>query len=166
MDQYILTTILKNTYSQSQLKHRLNILKSNLLKTFFSGLQGGSEPESLSLSKEDLSWLKSLPSDFYQKFNKDNVYQIFAGLEGQINKVAVLTIYLTFEPDEVSLMQIGDYARKTFANPTLLLDIKYDPRLIAGAALTWKGVYKDYSLKARINERKLVILDSFKKFLR
>lgn len=159
MDQDILTTILKDTYSQSQLKHRLNILKSNLLKTFFSGPQGGSEPE-------DLNWLKSLPSDFYHKFNKDNVYQIFSGLDGQINTVTVLTIYLTFEPDEASLTQIGDYARKTFANPTLLLDIKYDPRLIAGAALTWKGVYKDYSLKARINERNLVILDSFKKFLR
>lgn len=155
----ILTTILKDTYTLTQLKHRLNILKFYLLNSFF----GGQAQESW--SPPDLNWLKSLPTPIYQQFNKDNVYQIFTDLESKINQFQPLIIYLTFEPDDAAMAQIGAFARKTFKD-LLLLDTKFDPNLIAGAALVWKGVYKDYSLRAKIEESKLEMLDSFKKFLR
>lgn len=156
----ILASILNDTYSLTQLKVRLNILKSYLLKAFFGSLE-----ESSPLAREDLNWLNSLPEKFYQQFNKDNVYAIFKDLEAAISKFTPLTIFLTFEPDEISLAQIGKYARKTFNSP-LLLDIKLDLSLIAGCSLVWKGIQKDYSLRAKIEERKIEILDSFKKFLR
>lgn len=154
-----LSTILKNTYSLSQLRHRLNVFKSQLLQDFFG--EDRIEPQAA-----DLAWLKSLPLDFIRSFNKDNVYQIFEDLDKEIKSVQTLIIYLTFEPDETSLAQIGDYARKTFNNSELILEIRYDPNLIAGAALSWNGLYRDYSLRAKIEERKLEILESFKKFLR
>lgn len=160
MDQEILNTILKDTYTLTQFKHRLHILKANLLKTFF-----GSEEESLPLSPEDLSWLKSLPDSFYQKFNKDNVYRIFSDLEQEAIKLSILTIYFAFEPDEPTINRIGLFARKTFTSP-LLLDIKLDLNLIAGTALSWKGILRDYSLRAKIKERKGEILENFKRFLR
>lgn len=156
----ILNTILTNTYSLIQLKHRLNILKSYLLKAFFGNLQ--TSP----ILKEDLDWLNSLPEQFYQQFNKDNVYTIFENLEQLISNLNPLTIYLTFEPDDITLTQIAAYARKTFDDHTLLLDIKFDPKLIAGCSLVWKGVLKDYSLKVRIEEKKMEILANFKKYLR
>lgn len=156
----ILNTLLTNTYSLIQLKHRLNILKSYLLKTFFGNLQ--TSP----ILKEDLDWLNSLPEQFYQQFNKDNVYTIFENLEKLVLNLNPLTIYLTFEPDDITLAQIAAYARKTFDNSNLLLDIKFDPKLIAGCSLVWKGVLKDYSLKVRIEEKKEEILTNFKQFLR
>ncbi|MDP3733366.1 MAG: hypothetical protein Q8Q91_02375 [Candidatus Daviesbacteria bacterium] len=156
----LLNTILKDTFSTNLLKHRLRILKTNLLKTFF-----GSQTEELFLSAEDMNWLKSIPLPLYQQFNKDNVYQIFSNLETEISKLKILTIYLTFEPDEITLGQIGAFARKTF-DPALLLDIKLNPNLIAGTAFVWKGIYKDYSLHAKIEEKKPEILEGFKKFLR
>ena len=156
----LLNTILKDTFSVNLLKHRLRILKSNLLKTFF-----GSNQEELSLCAEDINWLKSIPLPLYQQFDKDNVYQIFSNLEMEISKLKVLTIYLTFEPDEITLSEIGAFARKTF-DPTLLLDIKLNPNLIAGTAFAWKGIYKDYSLHAKIEEKKPEILEGFKRFLR
>lgn len=156
----ILNTILKDTYTLTQLKHRLNILKSYLLNSFFSS---GTQNEAL--SSPDLNWLKSLPPTFYQQFTKDNVYKIFADLESKINQFQPLIIYLTFEPDDAAISQIGAFARKTFKD-LLLLDTKFDPNLIAGAALVWKGIYKDYSLRAKIEERKTEMLESFKKFLR
>ena len=82
----------------------------------------------------------------------------------KIESLRVLTLYLTFDPDEEALSQIGGYVRTNFPN-IQLLDIKFDPNLIAGAALSSGGVYKDYSLRTKINERKAVILDNFKKFL-
>ncbi len=158
MDQKLLDTILKNTYTLSQLKHRLSLLKNHLLQTLFGSKE-------LILTEYDSAWLKSLPSEFFQNFDKNNVYKIFDDLEKQITKLKALTIYLTFEPDEEILSQIGLYTRKVFER-VILLDIKYDPRLIAGASLVWNGLYRDYSLRARIEERKMLISESFKKFLR
>lgn len=155
----ILTTIFKNTYSLNQLKHRVSVLKQHLLHKFFGG-------EVKTLSENDAAWLKSVSEEFMKQLNKDNVYQIFEYLEKQIVSIKPLIIYLTFEPDDQSLAEIGEMVRKTFNNQALVLDIKYDPRLIAGAALSWNGLYRDYSLKARIEERKMVILESFKKYLR
>ncbi len=159
MDQ-TLNIILRDTYSLTQLKHRLNVLKSYLLKALF-----GNQEILAPLSKEDLTWLKSLPETFYQQFNKDNVYTAFANLHMQISKLTTLTIYLAFEPDEAALTQIGSYARKSFGT-TLLLDTRFDPRLTAGCALSFKGIYKDYSLRSKIEEKKAEILEGFKRYLR
>lgn len=153
-----LKIILKDTYSLSQLNHRVRILKSSLLKAFFGG-------ENLSYSLTDLNWLKSLPNSFYQKFNKENVYQIFTDLEKQISNLKTLIIYLTFEPDETTLAQVGTHVRNSFGL-TLLLDIKLDPNLIAGAALSWNGVYKDYSLRSQLQAKKEELFAEFKKYLR
>lgn len=159
MSNQILNTILNDTYSLTALKHKLNVLKSYLLQNLF-----GAQAPKLDEEAKDLVWLKSLPPPFFQQFNKDNVYNIFFDMEKQINSLKVLTIYLTFEPDEQTLSQIGVHVRQTF-NQLLLLDIKYDPRLIAGAALVWNGVYKDYSLRQTLAQKKAMILESFKKFL-
>lgn len=160
MDQEILTTILKNTFSLTQFNSRVKLLKSNLLKIFFGGNGDGNLPAM------QAEWLKSLPESFYQKFNKDNVYNIFSALEKMGAKLPILTIYLTFEPDDVTLSQLGLFSRKTFGFLTLLLDIKIDPKLAAGCALVWKGVYRDYSLHAKIEEKRNEISQEFKKFLR
>jgi len=160
MDQDTLNTILKDTFTLAHFKHRLHILKANLLKTFF-----GSEGENLPLSPQDLSWLKSLPLLFYEKFTRENVYKIFSDLEQESNKLAILTIYLTFEPDDATINRIGLFSRKTFSS-SMLLDIKLDLSLIAGTALSWKGILRDYSLRVKIKERKGEILENFKRFLR
>lgn len=157
----LLSILLEATYSLTSLKHRLRILKSNLLKTFFGG-----EDQALSLTPQDLNWLRSLPDSFYRKFTKDNIYQILDDMEKEIPNLPTLTMYLTFEPDEATLVQIGSVARRNFNSPSLILDVKLNLDLIAGAALVWKGVYKDYSLRAKIETRKLEIFEGFRKFLR
>lgn len=156
----ILNTILQNTYSLSQLKHRLSTLKAFLQQHFF----GGVKPQDF-MPDIDTNWISSLPPGFLQNFNKDNINVIFADLQNQVTKLAILTIYLTFDPDTQSIQQIGEFARKTFSK-LIILDIKYDPALIAGTSLVWKGIYKDYSLRSKIEARKVEILESFKKFLR
>lgn len=160
MNPDLLSTILMSTYSLTQLRHRVRILKLNLIKTFF-----GSSAENLALSPSDLNWLKSLPADFYQRFTKDSVYQIFADLEEKSKHLPILTMYLAFEPDEATLNQIGLFVRKAFGL-VLLLDVRLDPSLIAGTALAWKGVYRDYSLRTKIDSKKSEILQGLHKFLR
>ena len=157
----VLETILKDTYTVNKLKLRLRILKSYFLKALFGG-----EAEKEALDQSELNWLNSVPPFFYQKFNKDNVYALFKQAEDKINQLLPVVVYLPFEANDQSIAQIGQFARITFNNTSLLLDIKHDPGLIAGCALVWNGVYRDYSLRAKIEERKAAILQSFKKFLR
>src|SRR5574337_127534 len=155
----ILPIIISNTFTLYQLKHRLRVLKAYLLKAFFGG-QNTQNPDA-----HDLAWLSSLPQDFYKNFNKENVYQLLDELEKGIEKLTVLTVYLPIETTDNVSLQIGSYARKTFQNPNLLLDTKLDPTLIGGPAFSWKGVYKDYSVRAGIEAKKEEILQNFKKFL-
>lgn len=77
----------------------------------------------------------------------------------------VLLIYIAFEADDQTIYQIGMNLKKSFTSITLF-DIKVNPALIAGCALSFGGIYRDYSLKAKIEDKKSEILESFKKFLR
>lgn len=156
----ILNTILKDTFTLTELHHRLRILKSYLLNSFFAG-----QKTSEIYSAEDSTWLKSLPSPIYQKFTKDNIYEIFSELEEDSKKLPILTMYLSFEADDPVFAQIGTLVRKTF-DSSVLLDGKFDPTLIAGCALSWKGIFRDFSLRAKIKAEEAEILESFKKFLR
>lgn len=159
MNDQILNIILKDTYTLSSLKHRVRILKSHLNKKFFG------EAEKEPLEDSDAKWLDSLPPQFFEKFTKDNALSEISELDGKINQIKPLTLYLAFEVNEQVSLAIGLRVRELF-QPDVLLDIKLNPALLAGCALVWKGIYKDYSLKAMIEARKTEILESFKKFLR
>lgn len=154
-----LETILKDTYSLTSLKHRLRVLKSYLSSRIF---QGESKEE---FATSDSTWLSSLSPSFFQQFSKENISEVFSELESRISKLKILTMYLSFDTDEQTLIQIGEKSRRTFGT-LMVLDLKFDPNLIAGCALSWNGVYKDYSLRSKIEEKKGEILESFKKFLR
>lgn len=151
-------TLLQNTYTLQHLKHRLKILKIYFSQVFFKASQE-------SLNEGDNLWVNSLPKDFIVSFSKDNCLNRLGELENEINQLQTLILYLPFEVTAEALEKIGQKARILF-NPSLVLDIKYNPSLLAGCALVWKGIYKDYSLKAMIEARKMEILESFKKFLR
>lgn len=153
-------TILKDTFTLLQLRHRLRVLKSHLLKALF-GMD-----KTPPFDQKDLGWLSTLPQSFFQNFSKDNVYKIFDELEKYLANLPTLIIYLPIEASENISLQIGSYARQAFQNPKIILDTKYDPALIAGAALVWRGMYRDYSLRSRVEARKEELLAGFKKYLK
>lgn len=160
MDQQILETILKNTYTLSQLKHRLKILRIKLSAAFF-----GEGQQAQSFSPQDNDWLNSLPKELLTAFNNNNFSRLISDIELSISKIEMLTLYLPFETEDEVLKQIGVKSRELFGQ-NFLLDIKYNPQLIAGCALSWKGLYKDYSVHAKINERRQLIAQNFKRFIR
>ncbi|MBI2017776.1 hypothetical protein HYS92_01875 [Candidatus Daviesbacteria bacterium] len=158
MDQ-IFEAILGKTYTVFQFKHRLRILKSNFAQKFYGGAI------LIEPTAEDLKWLKLLPETFFQQFTPANLEETFSFLESKLKQTPTLALNLAFNPPDELITELGEYYRKNF-NSFKLIDLKFDLKLIAGCSLVWNGVYKDYSLKARIEERKEVILQSFKKFLR
>lgn len=158
MDE-IFNVILKNTYTTSQFKHRLRILRDFFNQKFFSGIS------QIELTEVDKKWLSSLPKDFFEKFTKDNLTSTFTTLDTKLSQTPTLVLNIAFDPTDEALAQIGEYTRKNFTSFSLI-QTKYDPRLIAGCSLIWKGINKDYSLKSQIEGKKEAILENFKKYLR
>lgn len=155
----ILEIILKNTYSLTQLKRRIRALKEYLSVKLYS--TGDAYQY---LDEQDAKWIKSLPEDFLSKFTSDNISTIFLEIEAEIQKLPILTIFISIEATEGVIEQIGSFVKNNFSS-FKLIETKYDPNLIAGCALSWNGVYRDYSLRARVEEKKMEILQGFKKYL-
>jgi len=150
----LLNTILTSTYTMQDLRHRIRILKSYLETKYFGG--------KFDFTPEDNIWLNSLGHDFYNNFSKENLYQTFQELEKKTANLNPLIIYLSFEPGITQIEAIHNWFRKNISQ-NILFDIKIDHELIGGAALVYKGIYRDYSLKAKIQENSQAILTEFKK---
>lgn len=159
MNNKIIDTFLEKTYSMQQAKRRLLILKRKLLKQFFK-----TEIEDPAPDTEDTNWLDSLGAEFFEQFNNINVYQKIIELEQDLKKNLVLTIYIGFEMPEDEINKLGNWLRNNFKTK-MLFETRIDPNVIAGAALSWRGIYKDFSVRQKIDQDQKEILASFKNFL-
>ncbi len=152
----ILEQILTDTYTLRTLKHRVRVLRQYIEQKLYS------PSTQYELAPEDLQWLKGLPEQFFKQFNQKDFTAIFEGLEAEISKINPLTIYLAFEPGKEEINSIHSWLRQSLATK-VVIETKLDPSLIGGCAMVWNGVYKDYSLKARIQAQRTQILEEFKK---
>lgn len=160
MEKRLLEKILESTYTKADLLRRLDLLKNYIVRRLFS-----KSVNSLSLNQTDSEWITSLGEDFFKKFNTKSVYATFTQLEGIAKEINPLTIYLSVDMTDDYIAQIGLRCRKLFGQG-FLIDTQLDPSLIAGCSLVWNGVIADYSIRAKIEENKTVILESFKRSLR
>lgn len=169
MEKKLLETILENTFTKADLERRLRLLKEYLVKSLFRAVKMGKvTPDLLNIkvgTSSDLTWLENLPDTFFDHFNRHNLHQILDEIDKLRQDLSTLVIQLPVEFTESELSNIGSRARSLFGK-TLLIDTHIDPPLIAGCALAWSGVIKDYSIKGRIDEQKEAILESFKRSLR
>lgn len=151
----LVQTFFSTTYSISQARVRLRLIRDYMLNHFF---------------KNDKSiiqdpWLISLGDSFYQGFSENNVYENLKTIEQEIESLEPLVIYLTFDMPEAEINRLGVWLRENIKT-NLVFDIKIDPALIAGAAFSWRGRYKDYSLKASIEDKKERIVKNIKSYIR
>lgn len=64
----------------------------------------------------------------------------------------VLKLELAFDPNETSLKKLWSWANQNISK-NIVLDITYDPSLVAGTVISWNGKYRDYSQKAQLNTK-------------
>lgn len=85
-------------------------------------------------------------------------------VEKEIKKVRELVIFSAIElPDDI-IDNLGRKARALFGKD-LFIEVKVDTGLIGGAALVWKGRYRDYSLKAKFEEKKDILEGIYDQFI-
>lgn len=156
MEQDILNEILKDTFTLESFKKRVSVLKLILEKKIFK-----SEDQS---KNEHLSEMGK--SSLLDQVNADNFQELFKVIDQFITDQTPLTIYFVFIPDETQVKEIGEWLRRSLNNPRLIFDVKVDPGLIGGCAIAYKGVYRDYSLKAKISQNKEKLMEEFRRYLK
>jgi F0F1-type ATP synthase delta subunit len=94
-----------------------------------------------------------------------NIYATFETLEKDIKTIEPLILYLPYELPDEEISQIGTKLRADYGNK-FLIEVNIDPNLIAGCALSFKGIYKDYSIKQKIADNKQQILSTFRQYVK
>lgn len=149
MTQDIIDQILANTYTQADALRRIGILKDAVMGKLF-----GSEKIASA----------QIPQNIYSYFTQKNAYKLFDEIITEIKKITPLVVYLPFEIPEQELINLGIYLRKDYGK-NFLIEVKYDPSLIAGTALIWNGIYKDYSIRQKIADNHEVIIEMLKDYM-
>lgn len=187
-EEKILDELLKNTYTLEGLRKRYQVLKKKIEGEIYSAeVSEVSKVPSVSKGEEksgdekerddvipatkyeiqntkdglegfDMELLKSIKNDDFVKLNEY--------IENFIKSAQSLSVYLVFSPEPAQLKEIGEWMRTNLKNPRLIFDIKVDAALIGGCAIAYKGVYKDYSLRAKISANKEKLIQEFREYFK
>lgn len=152
----LLNTFLNQTYSTFEIKRRLLILKNFIYQKYFK-----SEFKKEDFETTDVRWLENLGEEFFKNFTETNVTITLSELEKELKNLNVLTIYVPFEMPEAEAHNLGTWLKQNISQ-NLIFELRINPDLIGGAAISFKGVYKDYSLMNTISQNRTQVLESFK----
>ncbi len=72
--------------------------------------------------------------------------ELVVNIEETVKKIPILSLTIAFEPDETTLKSFLQWFLFTL-NRQVIIDIKVDRNIIAGAAINFNGRFKDYSIK-------------------
>lgn len=156
----ILDSISKQSQTYYQLVRRVRTIKENLEKKLY-----GKTIQQEEVSGDDQQWLNSLDESFWGNFSRENFSQVFESVDQDILKIIPLVIYTAFEVSPNQIKELSGFIKEKFGE-NMLIELRYDPTLIAGCALVWKGNYKDYSLRSRIEESKREVFSTFKSYIK
>lgn len=143
----IITILIKDIYTKSEVQQKLRAVTDYFNLTLYGSGRGSETPPdeaiaplvSKLLPKKDKKAIENL---------KDNLPKAVKTLE----QIPPVVLYLPFELPEANLKEIALSLRAIL--PNALLEIKYSTFLIAGCALSYRGIYKDYSIKAKLGEKR------------
>lgn len=78
----------------------------------------------------------------------------FGSLKDVLSKMPVVDLEFAFEPGEKFIQNLSGWFNLRCKTPAIM-NIKYNPKLIAGMVIGFKGNFKDYSvLKALVEKQK------------
>ena len=86
-------------------------------------------------------------------------------LKSALENLKSIKLTLAFEPTDASLDKFYGYVRQNIGEG-IILEINYEPTIIAGALIAYEGEYRDFSLKRlfeeeliKMNEQIVVLLE-------
>lgn len=154
----LIDILLSDTYTQDDFKRRMFLLRSLVSSMYFHSPL----PSLQSISHDTDTWLSTLLGSEYKagrftlssqlkEYSESSLYTELQTIEQHILTTPPLDLFLPYPLSKEEISHIGNYLR-TALGVMHLLRLSYDSSLIAGCALSFKGVYKDYSLKKKMKE--------------
>ena len=162
--QELLDLILANTYTHSQASKRLRLLKEIAVNRLFAEPKKEGSTADVVMDEQQ-TWLQSLDTNIYRHFTQENVYKTFDDLEKAVKQINPLVIYVPIEIPDKELTKLGEKLRQDYGK-NFLMEVRIDPTLIAGPSLVWNGIYKDYSLRQKINDSRQTILSTLQEYMK
>lgn len=164
----ILSTIIGDTYTVSDLSRRLALIRAYSEHRIFLK----SNPKNLETflrdkgaSELDIEIMTSWNEDFYNYFNKDNLYFVVKNLEVDLKTLVTITVYLPYTPNGEEVVKLGKWFRESL-NTDILMDIKVNDQLIGGCAFVWKGIYKEFDLHFFLKKSRKELLNIFESYVK
>lgn len=173
MDTKLLVSqFLDKNYTKTQTQRRLRVLRDFLnwrlfeksekmsindaAKEFAKSKLALQDPKNYHLDEE---FLRSLGEGFFDQFDSRNMTTKLAELEKGVSGTKQVTLYLAFDPPADEIDRFGQWIKQNLGAEALL-DIHHKSALIGGAAISYQGVVKDYSIKARIDSQRKEIVQT------
>jgi len=169
--------ILQETYTRPQLIRRIRVLRDFLSFSLYEHPESRQNPiqkqvdDYLALRQvkmpndnsgfREKDWLASLGQDFYNQVNPELFARFFSELDESMKSAEPVILYIPVELSDRDLAQIGSWFKHN-VSVGIILETRMDPNLIGGCALTYQGIYKDFSLRRNIAENHQVILDNLR----
>lgn len=152
--------LLKYSKTTYELSASLKLLKSFLESKFFN-----SPFRTEDLTDREQTLITAIKQEkVLESITKDRLTDFLKELQAETEKINILVIFTAVALNEESTDEVVKKVRLMISNQ-ILVDFRLDPTLVAGCALIWKGVYKDYSLKSRIEQNREQILSQFKSYI-
>lgn len=75
-----------------------------------------------------------------------SIEKYLTGLKSALENFGTLKLTLAFEPSDVSIDKFAEFVKRNIGEG-IVIDLEYDSRILGGALITYKGEYRDLSLK-------------------
>lgn len=147
-EDQLLHVLLTTTFVKSDISRRLGIIREYVNQRFFTSGEKKDVNKFLALgnlSVEDQRVLTDWDDDFFQTFTKENASGLFDTLDREVQNLPVINLYVPMELGSQDVVKIGTWMRKNL-DPSVLIELHFDPSTFGGCALAWEGMYHDYSL--------------------
>lgn len=189
MDQLI-DKLLSDSYFKKDAINKLKLLREYVNFSLFTQTDAKTQSDKFEQFKasyknegiddqmvENFKWIGSL-GEIVKLFNPQKIDSQFSQLEKSIQDTKTVIVYLpmelnlenyNFSVGESSSSRVSPQIKigrwiKENVDKKMIFDVAIDPSLIGGCALSLNGVYKDFSLKAKIEENKAAILKSLTEY--
>lgn len=125
-----------------ELREEVELLMASLYRV-------GEEDFNKTLDMKIKAWFADgLRKAFEKGGNKESYLK---GLKKELEELEVVKLTLGFEPSIEVIENIHSWVWKN-AGKTVVLDLSYNPAILGGAIIAYKGKYEDYSLRSKLRK--------------
>ena len=160
-----MSVVLATTYTTSDVRERLALLRRFLEDTFFAGAatptverleefldtaNAGAETRSV-LARWLGAWAGALA--------RETLYERLRSIERDVSALPVLGIIMPVRLREDEMARLGAWARE-HVDPRVLVDSLADPAAVGGCRLIWNGRERDFSLSYFVEKHREELVDA------